>query len=160
MSKSKQLVKSKKAKSTAWETAIFPRLAEIKSMYSVEGLIDSEVAKRLNVSVSTYDRAKRKKELQDIIVSTRGSLSAIVTESLYQRCLSHEEIETSTVETFNNDGELINTTSTTKSKTIPGSVAAQRFWLCNRRADVWASSPETLIEGSVNIIFDKSDEGL
>jgi DNA-binding XRE family transcriptional regulator len=84
MSKSKQLVKSKKAKSTAWETAIFPRLAEIKSMYSVEGLIDSEVAKRLNVSVSTYDRAKRRDELAEIITLTRGTLSANVEESLYK----------------------------------------------------------------------------
>ena len=158
MSKTNQLVK--KSKKTAWETCIFPRLTEIQQFYEIEGLTDAEVAQRLNVSVSTYDRAKRKKELQDIIVSTRGSLSANVTESLYQRCLSHEEIETSTVETFNNDGELINTTSTTKTKTIPGSVAAQRFWLCNRRADVWASSPETLIEGNVTVVFDKSDDGL
>ena len=158
MSKTNQLVK--KSKKTAWETCIFPRLIEIQQFYEIDGCTDAEVAQRLNVSVSTYDRAKRKKELQDIIVSTRGSLSANVTESLYQRCLSHVEIETSTIETFNNEGELIGTVTNTKTKTIPGSVSAQLNWLYNRRPDLWAKTPETLIEGSVNIIFDKSDEGL
>jgi transcriptional regulator with XRE-family HTH domain len=157
MSKS-QLVK--KTKSTAWETSIFPRLTEIQQFYEIEGLTDAEVAKRLNVSVSTYDRSKRKKELQDIIVLTRGSLSANVTESLYQRCLRSESIETTTIENFDKAGELISTTSTTKTKTIPGSVSAQLNWLYNRRPDLWAKTPETLIEGSVNIIFDKSDDGL
>jgi hypothetical protein len=121
-----------------------------------EGLCEIEICKALKVSRSTFSIAKRDhKELAEIVKITRSECDAEVENSLYKRACGFfwDEITTFTDSAGNKTYKSV-------AKYQPPSFLASKYILENRQFDKWRSSPETLIEGSVNIIFDKSDEGL
>jgi len=149
--------KVRKHKQTKWESTILPNINAITSYYRA-GMTDSEIAKKLRISMSTYSNAKLRPEMQEIIAITRAETDATVENALYKSAVGFDYDEVSASETTGLLGVITKQKKITKKKVIPN-VNAQRYWLENRQSDTWKGTPEALIDANVTIVFSPEDEG-
>ena len=147
-----------KPKQTKWESTILPNIHAITSYYRA-GMTDSEIAKKLRISMSTYTNAKLRPEMQEIIAITRAETDATVENALYKSAVGYDYDEVSASETTGLLGVITKQKKITKKKVIPN-VNAQRYWLENRQPDTWKGTPEALIDANVTIVFSPEDDGL
>ncbi len=91
--------------------------------YARNGLIDEEIAKKMNITTSTlYEWKKRFPEISEALKKGKAVVDAEVEQALYKKCLA-------------------------------GDTTAIIFWLKNRRGKLWREKQELDVEQSVAINF-------
>lgn len=114
----------------------FPQLVE---MYAREGLIDSDIAKKLGISNDTfYEYKKRHPEFAEALKKGKAPVDFEVENALLKRALGYEYEEVTEESGTNEKGTW--TKKTVAKKFIAPDVTAQIFWLKNRRPDRWNMS--------------------
>lgn len=113
----------------------FPVLVE---MYCREGLVEADVAKKLGVSVSTFEQYKLQyPEFLEAIKRGKAPIDFEVENSLLKRALGYTFTEKKR-EIENLDGGVISVKSTVETiKEVLPDVTAQIFWLKNRNPKRW-----------------------
>lgn len=124
------------ARPSKYETHVAPRLEEIKDWVR-NGATDSEIAKKLGISESTYFEYKKEfSEFSESLKESKDYVDAQVESALLKRALGYSYNEVT--KEFTN-GEVKVTKIVTK-QVVPDTTA-QIFWLKNRRSNKWRDKP-------------------
>jgi len=104
--------------------------------YARQGMIDTEIAERLGIGISTLNLWKNKyPEFMDALKAGKDLPDAKVERSLYQRAIGYDYVEIETYGDPNKPGKVKKT-----QKHVPPDVTACIFWLKNRCRDRWRDS--------------------
>ena len=139
--------KNKRGRKNKYDTHVKPRLKDIEN-WCRDGKIDSELCKRLGVSLSKFQEYKKEfKELTDTLKRGKQEADYEVENSLYKRALGYENTETKRIK--NESGKIIRTEILTKQ--MPADVTACIFWLKNRKSNEWRDKRDQDIQEDVKI---------
>lgn len=113
------------------------------------GLTEKEIAKKLNISYSTFRRYKGENEdLKQAIAQGKDKKNELVEQALFKCCTGYsyyEEVPTKIKEEYQgNDGIVLTKESVqvSKVKKYKGpELAAQKFWLGNKKKSTWKEDP-------------------
>lgn len=108
-----------------------------------EGLIDSEIARRMGISLSTlYNYKNEYPILAEALNRAKAEADFVIKESLYKKAKGffYEEIE----EILNDEGEVLRTKRIRKYS--PPDTKAAQMWLQNREPDEWREKKDLTIE--------------
>ena len=142
-----------------YETDVKPRLVEIEA-WKRDGLTDEQIYTNLGISkqsfykykekyVDFFDSLKKGKEVADIEVEN----------ALFKRAIGYTYKEV-TKEVKDIDGKK-STFIKEVTKVVPGDVAAQIFWLKNRKSNNWKDKRENENDDTKLIeVLDKLEEKL
>lgn len=118
-----------------WDS-VQEKLPLIESWYR-DGAIDEDVYKKLAISKDTFYRyVKEHSDLSDIRKKGKEVIDVQVENALLKRALGYEYEETTQEIRKDEDGKK-KTVVKKVTKHVAGDVAAQIFWLNNRRPDSW-----------------------
>lgn len=107
------------------------------------GLTDAEIAGHFGVAAETFCRWKKAHpELAEAMQGARAIADARVAASLYQRAVGYS-VECEDVKMVAGEPQIVR-----YRKTFPPDVAAQIFWLKNRRPDLWRDKVESAVTGA------------
>lgn len=121
-------------KKTAYDPETFPALAE---QYARQGFNDLQIAQNLGIKKSAYyDYQVKYPEFADAIRKGKKPVDQAVENALLKRALGYEFEEVKTETRKDIDGKPYDLITKT-IKHIPGSEAAQIFWVINRMPDRW-----------------------
>jgi hypothetical protein len=125
-----------------YEDGYRPEYAYIALGLCWNGATNEKIAEFFDVSVDTLNRWTFKyPDLKRHIDMGRHHADQMVMEALFQSAVGYEvDVE----KIFNNDGQI--TRVDTKEYIAPN-VAAQKFWLTNRRPDRWSNREHTELSG-------------
>lgn len=133
-----------------------PEYAELCRKMALLGLIDTEIAEVLNVSIAKFHAWKKEyPEFLDAIQKGKAIADSNVADALYQRACgySHDDVHIT-----NYQGEI---TQTPIIKHYPPDTGAAFIWLKNRQSKLWRdrapdSRPSELdVAQALNKIADK-----
>jgi hypothetical protein len=137
-------------------THVLPKMELIKA-WARRGAIEEDIARNLNVGVSTFSMYKNKyPELKEALEQEKDVADLKVESALFKRAVGYTYTETK--EKVCDDGSVERTTTV---KEVVPDTTAQIFWLKNRRPDLWRDKQD--IEHSGGIIqrySELSDEEL
>jgi hypothetical protein len=139
------------ARPTKYNKDIHPESAR---MWAGLGMIDELIAHKLGITHVTFISWKKKyPEFLRALSEGKATVDDQVVSALLERAKGHDynEVKTKITE----DGA---TETTTTNKHIPGSVAAQKFWLTNRRPGEWKVLQNT--EFSIDTDFQEVLKGI
>ena len=132
-----------------------PKL-ELVEAWARDGLTDEQIAGNLGISRDSFIEYKKQySEFSDILNRGKEVVDYEVEGKLLQRAMGYE-YEEKTQEY--RDGELITTKIVTKQ--VAPDVAAQIFWLKNRKPKVWRDKVENAVDLTVNSYSKLTDEEL
>ena len=133
-----------------YHSHVEPRLQMIKN-WCRDGAIESEICKRLGLSVSVFNKYKGTHPgLVEALKTGKEEIDYMVENSLVKRALGYNYKEDH--KTTNPDGTIM---IKQIIKQIAPDVTAQIFWLKNRRPDTWRDKHDIIIE---NITIGKPPE--
>lgn len=120
----------------------------IKTMVS-DGLTDKEIAEKLGISYSTWKNKKAKnKVIRDAIDEVKDTRNQEVEEALFKNCKGYhyyEEVPTKVKEEVVNEKGTVLTVErvvvSTVKKWKAADLAAQKYWLNNRKKATWKEDP-------------------
>lgn len=125
------------ARKSKYETNVKPELFKIK-MWARNGLSDEQIAKNLNISLSTYYEYKNKfPEFSEALRDGKEISDYEVENALYKKATGHQIKET--VITKNAEGKTVSIKEIIKE--ISPDINAIMFWLRNRQPDTWRKEP-------------------
>jgi transcriptional regulator with XRE-family HTH domain len=110
-----------------------------------EGLIDSEIAKRLGISLATlYNYKNKYPRFAESLKNAKAEADYVVKESLYKKATGYfyDEVE----EIYDESGALIKTKRTRKH--IPANEKAILAWLQNREPEEWREKSDVKVEAT------------
>lgn len=147
--KTQEETKRGRGRPTDYNPEFYPKLAEA---YALAGLIDSEIAKKLGISVATLNNWK--KEHPDFIESLKQGKSvpdSKVQNALYKNALGYkyEAEKPMTVSDGKAEGSHIEIAKYIEH--VAPNVTAEIFWLKNRMPDKWREKQEIEHSGSLDI---------
>jgi transposase-like protein len=139
-------------RNTKYDPEQTPQLAK---QYSRDGLIESEIAKKLGISEATlYNWKLKHVEFLEAIKEGKPIIDSKVEDALLRRVLGYEYEETKIIAT--KDGKAVRVEKIRKF--VPPDVTAQIFWLKNRQPEKWRDASQHehsgFIATSVKIIVD------
>mgnify|MGYP000749226570 FL=1 len=142
-----------------YETDVKPRLVEIEA-WKRDGLTDEQICKNLGISVDTFYRYKAKySEFSEAIKKGKEVADIEVENALFKRAIGYTYKEV-TKEVKDIDGKK-STFIKEVTKVVPGDVAAQIFWLKNRKSNNWKDKRENENDDTKLIeVLDKLEEKL
>ncbi|PGH20619.1 transposase [Fusobacterium polymorphum] len=142
-----------------YETDVKPRLVEIEA-WKRDGLTDEQICKNLGISVDTFYRYKAKySEFSEAIKKGKEVADIEVENALFKRAIGYTYKEI-TKEVKDIDGKK-STFIKEITKAVPGDVAAQIFWLKNRKSNNWKDKRENENDDTKLIeVLDKLEEKL
>ena len=133
------------------EEIIESSLKLIESM-AESGSTDKEISEKLGISYSTFKRYKtQNKALKDLMAQCKDKKNEMVEQSLYNLCTGYEYEEEVPVkikeEVIENDVTLTKERVVVKKvkKHKPPELAAQKYWLNNKKKSKWAEDPNKVI---------------
>ena len=120
----------------------------IKTMVS-DGLTDKEISEKLGVSYSTWKNKKAKnKVIRDAIEEVKDTRNQEVEEALFKNCKGYhyyEQVPTKVKEEVVNEKGTVLTVErvvvSTVKKWKAADLAAQKYWLNNRKKATWKEDP-------------------
>ena len=113
-----------------YETDVKPRLIEIEA-WKRDGLTDEQICNNLNISIQTFYTYKSKYiEFFEAIKKGKEVADVEVENALFKRAIGYKY------------KEVIKEVE----KEMPGDVAAQIFWLKNRKSSKWKDKQDIDIE--------------
>ena len=133
-----------------YETDVKPRLVEIEA-WKRDGLTDEQIFKNLGISRDTFYKYKEKySDFSEAIKKGKEVADIEVENALFKRAIGYKYKEV-IKEVKEIDGKK-STYIKEITKEIPGDVAAQIFWLKNRKSSKWKDKQDIDIEdNNVNI---------
>ena len=109
----------------------FPVLGE---GYARDGLSDEQIAAKLDIVPSTYYKYQQQhKEFAEALRRGKSPVNIKVENALLKRALGYEIAERQ----VDTDGDGRVTKQRVVHKEVVPDVAAEKFWLANRRPEVW-----------------------
>lgn len=113
--------------------------------WAMDGLIDDDIAERMEISRSTLSEWKKKyPQISDALKEGKDSVDRQVERSLLQRALGYEYEEVKRVKV--KKGKTSTEERIEKvTKVVPPDVTAQIFWLKNRKQNEWRDKREQVI---------------
>jgi len=123
-------------------------LDRIKTMVR-DGMTDKEISEKLGISYSTWKNKKAKnKVIKDAIDEIKDIRNQEVEEALFKNCKGYhyyEEVPTKVKEEVENEkGTILTVEKVVISKVKKwkaADLAAQKYWLNNRKKAVWKEDP-------------------
>ncbi|HII4514496.1 TPA: Xaa-His dipeptidase [Clostridium perfringens] len=123
----------------------------IKTMVS-DGLTDKEISEKLGISYSTWKNKKAKnKVIRDAIDEVKDTRNQEVEEALFKNCKGYhyyEEVPTKVKEEVINEKGTVLTVEkvvvSTVKKWKSADLAAQKYWLNNRKKATWKENPNAI----------------
>lgn len=123
----------------------------IKTMVS-DGLTDKEISEKLEISYSTWKNKKAKnKVIRDAIDEVKDTRNQEVEEALFKNCKGYhyyEQVPTKVKEEVVNEKGTVLTVEkvvvSTVKKWKPADLAAQKYWLNNRKKATWKENPNAV----------------
>ena len=135
-----------------YKREIEPRLNEIAEWCN-EGAIDTEIAKRLGISIQTLYDYKRYFEFAEVLKKSKGNADYKVENSLFKRAMGYTYTETE--ETINADGEVVKIKKVKKQ--VAPDTTAQIFWLKNRMKENWSDRHQVEVRPEIFKLFQSID---
>lgn len=127
-----------------YETDVKPRLVEIEA-WKRDGLTDEQIFKNLGISRDTFYRYKEKySDFFDSLKKGKEVADIEVENALFKRAIGYKYKEV-IKEVKEIDGKK-STYVKEVIKEMPGDVAAQIFWLKNRKSSKWKDKQDIDIE--------------
>ena len=122
------------------------------SAWARDGLTDEDIAKKININVSTlYEWKKKYPEINEALKNGKEIADIAVENALYKRAIGYTYVETTrelqTVidpDTGEKTQKLVVTKEVTK-EVIPDTTA-QIYWLSNRQNAKWRRNPDTDVD--------------
>ena len=127
-----------------YETDVLPRLVEIEA-WKRDGLTDEQIFKNLGISRDTFYKYKEKyTDFSDALKKGKEVADIEVENALFKRAIGYKYKEV-IKEVKEIDGKK---TTYIKEvvKEMPGDVAAQIFWLKNRKSSKWKDKQDIDIQ--------------
>ena len=113
-----------------------------------DGLIEEEIAKKLNIGISTLSKYKVEHvELVDALKRGKEVIDYEVEQKLLKRAIGYEYNEIKNV--TDPDGGI---TTTITIKSVLPDTTAQIFWLKNRKPKEWRDKRDIEMSGELNMI--------
>lgn len=142
-----------------YETDVKPRLVEIEA-WKRDGLTDEQIFKNLGISRDTFYKYKEKyTDFSDALKKGKEVADIEVENALFKRAIGYTYKEV-TKEVKDIDGKK-STFIKEVTKVVPGDVAAQIFWLKNRKSNNWKDKRENENDDTKLIeVLDKLEEKL
>lgn len=142
-----------------YETDVKPRLVEIEA-WKRDGLTDEQIFKNLGISRDTFYKYKEKySDFSDALKKGKEVADIEVENALFKRAIGYIYKEV-TKEVKDIDGKK-STFIKEVTKVVPGDVAAQIFWLKNRKSNNWKDKRENENDDTKLIeVLDKLEEKL
>ena len=107
------------------------------------GATNEDIASAIGVSKRTIIRwAKEHESFGKALSEGKAVSDARVIRSLYQSAIGYDYEEKKRIVEIDKDGNTKPVKVETTTKHVPGSVAAQCFWLKNRQREKWQDRPE------------------
>ena len=127
-----------------YETDVKPRLVEIEA-WKRDGLTDEQIFKNLGISKDTFYKYKDKyTDFSDALKKGKEVADIEVENALFKRAIGYKYKEV-IKEVKEIDGKK-STYIKEVIKEMPGDVAAQIFWLKNRKSNKWKDKQDIDIE--------------
>lgn len=127
-----------------YETDVKPRLIEIEA-WKRDGLTDEQIFKNLGISRDTFYKYKEKySDFSEAIKKGKEVADIEVENALFKRAIGYKYKEV-IKEVKEIDGKK-STYVKEVIKEMPGDVAAQIFWLKNRKSNKWKDKQDIDIE--------------
>ena len=127
-----------------YETDVKPRLVEIEA-WKRDGLTDEQIFKNLGISKDTFYKYKDKyTDFSDALKKGKEVADIEVENALFKRAIGYKYKEV-IKEVKEIDGKK-STYVKEVIKEMPGDVAAQIFWLKNRKSSKWKDKQDIDIE--------------
>lgn len=127
-----------------YETDVKPRLVEIEA-WKRDGLTDEQIFKNLGISRDTFYKYKEKySDFSEAIKKGKEVADIEVENALFKRAIGYKYKEV-IKEVKEIDGKK-STYVKEVIKEMPGDVAAQIFWLKNRKSNKWKDKQDIDIE--------------
>lgn len=127
-----------------YETDVKPRLVEIEA-WKRDGLTDEQIFKNLGIGRDSFYRYKEKySEFSDALKKGKEVADIEVENALFKRAIGYKYKEV-IKEVKEIDGKK-STYVKEVIKEMPGDVAAQIFWLKNRKSSKWKDKQDIDIE--------------
>ena len=142
-----------------YETDVKPRLVEIEA-WNRDGLTDEQICKNLGIVKDTFYKYKEKyTDFSDALKKGKEVADIEVENALFKRAIGYTYKEV-TKEVKDIDGKK-STFIKEVTKVVPGDVAAQIFWLKNRKSNNWKDKRENENDDTKLIeVLDKLEEKL
>lgn len=133
-----------------YETDVEPRFIEIEA-WKRDGLTDEQISKNLGIAYSTFREYKNKYSAFSAVLKKGKEIADIEVENaLFKRAIGYRYKE-KIKEVKEIDGKKTVFIKEVE-KEMPGDVAAQIFWLKNRKSNKWKDKQNIDIEdNNVNI---------
>jgi phage terminase len=127
-----------------YETEVKPRLVEIEA-WKRDGLTDEQICKNLGIVKDTFYKYKEKyADFSDALKKGKEVADIEVENALFKRAIGYKYKEV-IKEVKEVDGKK-STYVKEVIKEMPGDVAAQIFWLKNRKSSKWKDKQDIDIE--------------
>ena len=142
-----------------YETDVKPRLVEIEA-WKRDGLTDEQICKNLGIVKDTFYKYKEKyTDFSDALKKGKEVADIEDENALFKRAIGYTYKEV-TKEVKDIDGKK-STFIKEVTKVVPGDVAAQIFWLKNRKSNNWKDKRENENDDTKLIeVLDKLEEKL
>lgn len=142
-----------------YETEVKPRLIEIEA-WKRDGLTDEQIFKNLGISKNAFYVYRNKySDFNDALKKGKEVADIEVENALFKRAIGYTYKEV-TKEVKDIDGKK-STFIKEVIKVVPGDVAAQIFWLKNRKSNNWKDKRENENDDTKLIeVLDKLEEKL
>lgn len=147
-----------------YETHVRPNLLLIQG-WARNGLTDEEIAKNLDIGVSTFHAYKKDHpELVESLKTSKEMADLVVENALYKRAVGYEYEEVTKEPLYNpltgepilgNDGEPKIAVTKIVRKMVNPDTTAQIFWLKNRKPKEWRDKQELEHSGDVNFVINR-----
>lgn len=125
---------------------------QIVKDYAAKGMINREIAKRIGINVCTlYEWFNLYSDLANTIEEARRPVDEEIERSTFQRAKGYNYTEVT--KERNSDGKMVITKKVKKH--IPAEPSLNRFWLKNRKPDIWQERTEITGPkgGPIGIVF-------
>ncbi|MBY6932267.1 hypothetical protein [Clostridium botulinum] len=141
------------ARSDSYLELIESRLSEIESWVE-SGNTDKEIAEKLGIGYSTYRKYKNDSvALKGAIATGKDKANQAVEKALLKNCLGYKYTEEVAVkvkeEVLSDDGNTILVKEHVEVKQVKkyakADLAAQKFWLVNRKTKAWQEDPNKVL---------------
>ncbi|MGG3840776.1 transposase [Paenibacillus thiaminolyticus] len=133
-----------------------PKLLLVEA-WARDGTIDEDIAKKLGVSYSTFRKYRDEYEALSAALKRGKEVADVEVENaLFRRAIGYKYDEVTREAATRVDektGELVTVMVETKrvTKEVQPDVAAQIFWLKNRRPDKWRDKQDIQHSGSMDV---------
>lgn len=120
--------------------------------WAMDGLTDEEIAKKIGITRKTlYEWMNKFSDISDAIKRNKDVADRLVEQALYNkalgRCKVTETVKERRLNVKTGEYELVVVKETIKG--VPPDVAAQVFWLKNRKPNTWRDKREVETEAHV-----------